>query len=624
MCVNRHKSCRYTRSLENRPFSARILRLEKLAGGEIMVKLASSKGFNEKYAALSHCWGPQQTCITTKANLDSRKRGIPWAELPPTFQDSITFCLALGISYIWIDALCILQDDQVDWQIESSRMADIYQKSHITLAATSSDSGSSGCFPKTALISEHRLKAQMGSGECHAVLIREKLVHWSLRLSEPLKQSFPLLTRGWAFQERLLAPRVLHLCNKELVWECTEETSCQCGSMPVTEGIKARFPLVTHQTKAAHFKETRVCYEDLRTGESEELERNSSSASLGVSVQGPLGENLSESDLEEIYRQRMENDALDKRNSLGKSEHQSVYGFNFPPGALNYRLRRHTVGSAIHKLGNTSLQVVGEWHKIVEQYSALRLTRETDRLPALSGLSSRTSPFLGSYFAGLWKDSFRLNLTWRVDQLSVDSMRQLVYRGPSWSWVSVKDRVSYWNEAEITGSLPPRENRWYETISQPEIECVVKSAGRNPFGEIASAAIVVRARLLKARLKNRTSAASSLATGKAFQQIYELQIEILHPGDKRSGGVRDTVDLPFFADYILSDDKSNPHIIPLESEILLLALFPDICLVLAFAKQLKGIDVYHRIGIVKRPSAFRDVYKIDWMTDASLFTVAIV
>ncbi|KAK0727277.1 heterokaryon incompatibility, partial [Lasiosphaeria miniovina] len=89
-----------------------------------------------KYAALSHCWGSpgQQPFTTTADNLASRQSGIDFQHLPPTFRDAVIVASELGVQNLWIDSLCIIQDDADDWARESIRMAAVYGKAHVTIA----------------------------------------------------------------------------------------------------------------------------------------------------------------------------------------------------------------------------------------------------------------------------------------------------------------------------------------------------------------------------------------------------------------------------------------------------------------------------------------------------------
>jgi hypothetical protein len=73
-----------------------------------------------KYVCLSHCWGGYQPLRTTQETLQSHLKAIPWAGFPKTYQDAIVFTRFLGVKYLWIDSLCIIQDDLDDWARESA------------------------------------------------------------------------------------------------------------------------------------------------------------------------------------------------------------------------------------------------------------------------------------------------------------------------------------------------------------------------------------------------------------------------------------------------------------------------------------------------------------------------
>lgn len=81
------------------------------------VFLSESHTPESPYVCLSHCWGSSQLISTTRNTIKDRKRGIPWSELSKTFQDAINVTRSLGYLYIWIDSLCIVQDDKNDWEL---------------------------------------------------------------------------------------------------------------------------------------------------------------------------------------------------------------------------------------------------------------------------------------------------------------------------------------------------------------------------------------------------------------------------------------------------------------------------------------------------------------------------
>jgi hypothetical protein len=184
-----------------------------------------------QYACLSHCWGQDGTSkrlCTTNDTLAAFKQEIPWLALPKTFQDAINITRRLGIRFIWIDSLCIIQDNALDWQRESAEMASIYKNSYVTIGATHSVNSDGGCYTPAEL-SRHDAKtlaltSRDDDGQVNTIYARVPFFH------EMRNQSFPLLDRGWVLQERLLSPRILHFAGYELVWECTEGVHCECAS----------------------------------------------------------------------------------------------------------------------------------------------------------------------------------------------------------------------------------------------------------------------------------------------------------------------------------------------------------------------------------------------------------
>ena len=171
-----------------------------------------------RYACLSHCRGNSKSIKTTVGSLSAMKVGIPWSSLPKTFQDAITFTRRLWIQYLWIDSLCIIQDDRKDWHSEAAKMADVYQNSFLTVAATRADNDASGCFPESSnFINDYHLEGVMNDYRQgpYRVYVRRTIPHLEVKVDEAQREEYPLLRRGWVYQERLLSPRVLHFCNQE-------------------------------------------------------------------------------------------------------------------------------------------------------------------------------------------------------------------------------------------------------------------------------------------------------------------------------------------------------------------------------------------------------------------------
>jgi hypothetical protein len=162
-----------------------------------------------------------------KSSLRSFHRGISWDDLPKPFQEAIDITKALGLRYIWIDSLCIIQDDVLDWEQEASKMADVYQNSYITIAVTASTGPNEGCIqPSTSAIMVDFSLSDPPSQpfkSCNYRFSIEFDISRSLLLS-------PLNRRGWVKQEMALSPRVLHCCHDQLLWQCLSRVEAEHGS----------------------------------------------------------------------------------------------------------------------------------------------------------------------------------------------------------------------------------------------------------------------------------------------------------------------------------------------------------------------------------------------------------
>jgi hypothetical protein len=100
-----------------------------------IVSLTNSES-KKDYIALSYCWGGDETMKLTRSTIGRWTQSLPFAELPKTLRDSIIFTRHLGLEYVWIDGLCIIQDDIVDTTVEISAMPSIYSGAWLTLSVS--------------------------------------------------------------------------------------------------------------------------------------------------------------------------------------------------------------------------------------------------------------------------------------------------------------------------------------------------------------------------------------------------------------------------------------------------------------------------------------------------------
>ncbi|RSL38133.1 hypothetical protein CEP53_015141 [Fusarium sp. AF-6] len=218
-CVDAHKGCA---SNTNVRLPTRLVRISRDPSTHLTtIKLVETKNSFGRYACLSHCWGPQGSSgllRTTYANYEAHLNAIPLQSLPQTFLQALLTARRFGLEFLWIDSLCIIQGDKVDWAQEAARMGSYYSNGYLTISASWSPRPSGGCFSisEPEFISR-RLHVPDGSS---SLSVRRVLDHGN---------RWPLLHRGWVFQERMLSPRVLHFGLREMVWECLTCTACECG-----------------------------------------------------------------------------------------------------------------------------------------------------------------------------------------------------------------------------------------------------------------------------------------------------------------------------------------------------------------------------------------------------------
>jgi hypothetical protein len=206
-------------------------RIIDVGSGPDEVRLIQNSRCAGKYICLSHCWGTHQPLRTTTQNLLEHLVSLPWQSIPRTYQDAIRFTRFLGVRYLWIDSLCIVQDDPSDWARESASMYNIYEDSYLTIAATSAADATKGLFiqhERDSLVLD--ITGTTSAKIPFRVIGLESLWHpdFHIDLDRDLVL-WPLLFRAWVFQERSLSPRVIHFNQYELIWECREERLCECG-----------------------------------------------------------------------------------------------------------------------------------------------------------------------------------------------------------------------------------------------------------------------------------------------------------------------------------------------------------------------------------------------------------
>ncbi|KAF9691519.1 hypothetical protein EKO04_010307 [Ascochyta lentis] len=345
------------------------------------------------YLALSHCWGEDRNLFftTKKANLEHRLTKISADHLPKTFYDAVNITRSLDHRYLWIDSLCIIQDSNEDWAREAARMADVYGNACCVLSALSSENGTQGCF-MTSDIRESTGNSYLDfqvhrETQSYVRLYCKSPATWSAEYGEEAKPGQdavrnPLRYRAWTLQEAELSRRTIFFADRQLLWRCQE---------------------------------------------------------LKGTTELPWIEQLAD----EVFKMK----SWPLCDGLQDDQTEGIFS--------DTRLR---------------------WYELVEDYSLRSLTYDSDKLTALAGLAREYQRIFpgAQYVAGMWGPHtprvplFRLSDNPRLQQeprrvlhagsvaigahcsatllwrsTSKGAHRYPEYIAPTWSWASVKGRISY-------------------------------------------------------------------------------------------------------------------------------------------------------------------------------------
>ncbi|KAF8864600.1 HET-domain-containing protein [Acephala macrosclerotiorum] len=174
-----------------------------------------------QWVALSYSWGGEQRLKTTRESIVSHREGIDLTILPQTIQDAVFVCRKIGVSYLWVDCLCIIQNDERDLERELAQMPYIYQGALVTIYAASARSVQDGFLQQRPLYYKEfppiKLRFESSSDREDYLVLAEWVFH---HYQDRGERDDPLDRRAWAFQERMLSPRLLVYSSRELTWQC--------------------------------------------------------------------------------------------------------------------------------------------------------------------------------------------------------------------------------------------------------------------------------------------------------------------------------------------------------------------------------------------------------------------
>lgn len=405
-CSRSHPKCKKLEGQSRLP--SRVIDLKASCASGIA--LYESKRQHAEYACLSHCWGSSQPLQTTRASIARFRTEISKEDLPKTFLDAISIAKRLDFHYLWIDSLCIIQDDRDDWAREASVMARTYQQASICIAATRSFDADSGVFHRNDDACDEELSTFTRNPDHDGIFLvwdegestsKHRRHHG---FNNPPTHELPnLLTRGWALQEWVLSPRILHF-NYEIIFECMESVKCEC---------------------------------------------------------------------------------LHPENCIWPMQLQIK-------NLCNEYILMHEDSWGIYM----------KWRAIIDQYSVMHLTFDSDVLPAISGMARLFQRYIrGRYIAGLWERFLVHELTWVVEQPQL-AVRRIPWVAPSFSWASIN--VSHSIRKDVTGFDSTlfqlhlhRHLRWVELNLTAPIDCEIIEvsttlAGPSETGQVANDHVLLK------------------------------------------------------------------------------------------------------------------------------------
>jgi hypothetical protein len=384
-CSENHAECPDPRPGKPVMLPTRLIEISALGKPESAC-LRDTSGRKGYYCALSYCWGVNQPFKTTLDRYEEYFRRLPYAQLPRTITDSFQVARSLGLEYIWIDSLCIIQDDQEDVNREIKEMLHVYQNAMVTISVASPSQCGEGFLYKRHKIYKSpdgpfRLPIRVDRGMMGSVFLSGFTTAWECAMEPKNKTSINY--RGWTLQESALSPRLLLLTNTNMVWKCPHGFQPDLRPVPP----RAREYHTKDWSRDARWKlwATKIGYEFM--------------------------------------------------------PHPSAIALSQPPGS--------------ESLVSAGSKVRAGWILLIENYTARELGKETDRLPAISGIAELFAPYLGGregYRAGLWKESLVLDLGWYTPERFFTESRVTDPRVPSWSWAAAKGQVRFPEGAGLTAN----------------------------------------------------------------------------------------------------------------------------------------------------------------------------
>lgn len=223
-CLREHQDCRIQSSHDEQGLlPSRVIDVGDRGTTELvrLIEPGDAKGL---YAALTYRWGNGHIVKTTMSSLERHMDRIDWDTLNQLYKDAVVMTQNMGLRYLWIDSICIVQDSRQDFDREVANMASIYSNAIVTLSAAWAESTDVGLFPERPQYREESFS--ISSGRTPEIFLSRQRAKELRKFSDDVDNG-PLSTRGWTFQERLLSRRLIHFGAHQRHWECLSMRSSE-------------------------------------------------------------------------------------------------------------------------------------------------------------------------------------------------------------------------------------------------------------------------------------------------------------------------------------------------------------------------------------------------------------
>ena len=286
---------------EARFLPTRVIEVSPL--GRRSARVVESKDLCGPYAVLSYCWGKDKFLTLTESNYAQLTEGLDEEALPPTIRDAVATTRALSIPYLWVDALCIKQDSELDKARETARMKDTYASSALTIVAAAVESVSEGfLYPRVSEEILYTIPFRLQPGVFGTMSVNELDAACYDERCEPISK------RGWTMQEQLLSNRVIVYTKRTMMWRCLESTKNFADSLYFPHDLDAGYNdddekyslnlhslLLSQEEACAHKDKALSCWLRLVTAYSireTSLERDKLNALAGIASHPSFSDTL--------------------------------------------------------------------------------------------------------------------------------------------------------------------------------------------------------------------------------------------------------------------------------------------------------------------------------------------